>query len=50
MLKGVSSYEYMGDWKKLNEVSWSGKEDFYSHLITEDVTDTEYVHTRRVLK
>ena len=50
LLKGVSPYECMGDWEKLNEVSLSGKEDFYGHLITEDITDAEYVHTERVLK
>ena len=26
------------------------KEDFYSHLNMEDITDTDYVHTKRVCK
>ena len=32
----------MGDWEKLNEISLSGKEDFYSHLNVEDITDADY--------
>ena len=27
-----------------------GKEDFYSHLNMEDITDTDYVHAKRVCK
>ena len=27
----------MDDWKKFNETSLSGKEDFYSHLNMEDI-------------
>ena len=39
--KGVSPYEYMYDWEKLNETSLPGREDFYSHLNTEDITEAD---------
>ena len=40
----------MVDWEKLNETSLPGKEDFYSHLNMEDMTDADYAHTKRVCK
>ena len=48
--KGVYPYEYMDDWKKLNKTSLPEKEDFYSHLNMEDITDADYAHTKRVCK
>ena len=48
--KGVYSYEYMDDWEKLNETLLPEKEDFYSHLIMEDITDADYAHSKRVCK
>ena len=48
--KGVYPYEYMDDWKKLNKTSLPEKEDFYSHLNMEDITDADYVHPKRVCK
>ena len=36
--------------EKFNETSWSEKEDFYSHLNMEDITDADYKHARRVCK
>ena len=30
--KGVSRYEYMDYWEKINEKLLTEKEDFYSHL------------------
>ena len=42
--KGVYPYEYWDDWKKLNETSLPEKEDFYSHLNMEDITDADYAH------
>ena len=46
--KGVCPYEYITDWAKLNEVSLPEKEDFYSHLNMEDITDPGYAYAKRV--
>ena len=48
--KGVFPYEYMDDRKKFNETLLSEKEEFYSHLDMEDITDGDYAHTKRVCK
>ena len=50
MQKGVYPYEYMDDWEKFNETSLPEKEDFYSHLNMEDITDADYAHAKRVCK
>ena len=41
-------YEYMDDWKKFNETLLLEKEDFYSHLNMEDISDADYARTRSV--
>ena len=39
----------MDDWEKFYEASLSKKEDFYSHLKVEDITDADYnMHAKRV--
>ena len=38
----------MDDWKKFNETSLLEKEDDYSHLDIEDVTDADYTHSKRI--
>ena len=43
-------YEYMNDWEKFNETSLPEKENFYSHLYMEDITDVDYVDAKRVCK
>ena len=40
----------MDDWEKLNETTVPEKEDFYSHLNMEDITDADYARTKRVCK
>ena len=40
----------MDDWEKFNETSFPEKEDFYSHLNVEDISDADYAHTKRVCK
>ena len=41
----------MDDWENFNEKSLPEKEDFYSPLNMEDITDiTDYMHTKRVCK
>ena len=49
MRKGVHPYEYMDDSEKFNEIL-PEKEEFYSHLNMEDITDTDYAHAKRVSK
>ena len=48
--KGVYPYEYMDDWGKFNETLLPEKEDFYSHLNMEDITDADYAHAKTVCK
>ena len=40
----------MNDCEKFNETLLPETEDFYSHLNMEDITDADYVHTKRVCK
>ena len=48
--KGVYPYEYMDDWKKFSETTLPAKEDFYSHLNMEDITDVDYTHAKEFVK
>ena len=48
--KNVYPYQYMDGWEKFNETSLPEKEDFYSHLNMEDITDVDYAHVERVCK
>ena len=48
--KGAYPYEYKYDREKFNETSLPEKEEFYSHLNMEDITDAYYVHAKRVCK
>ena len=43
-------YECMDNWEKFNETSLPEKEDFYSHLSIEDITDADHTHAKRVYK
>ena len=40
----------MDDWEKFIETSLPEKEDFYSHLNVEVITNADYTHTERVCK
>ena len=40
----------MDDWEKFNETTLLEKEEFYSNLNMEDVTDEDYMHGKRVRK
>ena len=40
----------MDDWQKFNEKSLLEKEDLDSHLNMEDITDADYVHTKRACR
>ena len=48
--KGVYLHKYMDDWEKFNETSIPEKEDFYSHLNMEYITDADYEHVLINLK
>ena len=48
--KGVYPYEHIYDWEKFNETTLPEKEEFYSNLNMEDITDADYVHGKRVCK
>ena len=40
----------MDEWEKFNETSFPKKEDIYSHLSMENITDADYAHAKRVCK
>ena len=40
----------MDSWERFNETSFPDKEAFYSNLNTEDITDVDYRHGKRVFK
>ena len=48
--KDVYPYEYMDDLEKFNETMLPEKEEFFSNLNMEDITDAYYMHARRVCK
>ena len=37
-------HEYMDSWKRFNEKTLPNKEDFYSILNMEDITNVDYIH------
>ena len=48
--KGVYPYEYMDSWEKFGETSLPPKKDFYSELILEDISDSDYEHAKKAFK
>ena len=38
----------MDEWEKFNETSLLEKEEFYSNLNMEDITNADYLHAKRV--
>ena len=48
--KSFYPYEYMDGWEKFNEEALTEKEEFYSNLNMEDVTDADYMDAKRVCK
>ena len=48
--KGVYPYEYADTWEKFSEISFPSKEDFYSNLNIEDISDIDYRHANNVFK
>ena len=45
----VSKHKYMDDLEKFNE-TLPEKEDFYGDLNMEDITGTDYAHTKKVCR
>ena len=48
--KGVYTYEYADTWERFNEISLPSKEDFYSNLNMEDISDIDYRHANNMFK
>ena len=48
--KGVYPYECMNSWERFDETSLPDKESFYRSLNTEDITDVDHKHAKRVFK
>ena len=42
--KGVYPYEYMDNWEKFNQTTLPEKEEYYSSLNMEQITDADYIH------
>ena len=43
-------YDCMDEWEKFNKTSLTEKEEFYSNLNMEVITNSDYLHTKRVCK
>ena len=48
--KGVYPYKYIDDCEKFNGTTLPEKEELYSNLNREDITDADYIHAKRVCK
>ena len=48
--KVVYPYEYMVEWEKFNETSFSKKQDLYGNLNMEYITDVDYMHVKKFCK
>ena len=48
--KGRYPYEYADTWERFSEISLPSKEDFYSNLNMEDISDIDYRHANNVFK
>ena len=40
----------MDEWERFNETTLPEKEEFYSNLNVEDITDADYMHAKRTCK
>ena len=48
--KGVYPYDYMDSFNRFEETQLPNKEDFYSILNDENISDKDYEHAKRVWK
>lgn len=46
--KGVYPYDYMNSWDKFNETKLPSKDDFYSQLNEEHITDQDYERAKQI--
>ena len=47
--KDIYPHEYMNDLEKFNQTSFLEKENFYSHLNMNDMTDVDHTHANLYL-
>ena len=48
--KGVYPYEYVDNCERFNKVSLSEKEVFYNELNREDISDEDYIQSKKVFE
>ena len=48
--KVIDPYEYIDDWRKFNETALPEKQEFYSNLNIEEITDTDYMYVNIACK
>ena len=48
--KSVYPDGYIAEWENIHETLWPVKEEFYSNLNMEDITDARYMHIKTVFK
>ena len=48
--KVVYPYKYMDDWEKFKQASLPKRNNFYSHLNKQDITDADYAYAKRDCK
>ena len=46
----VNLFKLINSWEKFNESSLSEREDFYKYLNMKDITDADYMPSKRVCK
>ena len=46
--KGIYPYKYMDSWEKFDETTLPSKDDFYSNLHLEDISDEDCAHAQKV--
>ena len=48
--KDVYPFEYIDEWEKFIETTLREKEELHGNLNMEDITDADYIHSKRVCK
>ena len=50
LLKSVYAFKYIDSWERFDETLLPNKEDFYSSLNMEGITDRDYRHAKKLFK